>query len=191
MSEKSQLKPILPLLPIFLPFCPTCASVGPQPSHYTIPAPRPPVHPSCHSPDPIPALNCPRPHTLQAPSHSTSKGRLHKGVGASFPRVTFLRGKVVLSPASTFPQPSLGEKPTQCKCCCRGVSCPGKGSPCSQSTQFQLRVHLQGHTQSTSTTRANPSQQGVVGKRGQTKFLTGHGTHRTPNSCISEKRRVQ
>lgn len=56
------------------------------PSQCTIP-----VHHSFHSPDPIPALSCPRPHTVQAPSQSTSKARLHKGASARFPSHIFTR----------------------------------------------------------------------------------------------------
>lgn len=132
VSEKSRMKPILPLPPIFSLFYPTCASVGPLPSQGTFPAPWLPLHHSCHSPDPIPAPNCPRPHTTQAPSQSTSKGRLHEEVSARFPRVTFLQGTEVVSPASIYPQPSASVKSQQqpqWKYCFKGVSCPGSRLP--------------------------------------------------------------
>lgn len=88
---KIQMKPILP--PVFFLFCPTCARMGPLPFQCTIPAPWFPLHHSCHNPDPISALNCPRPHTTQAPSQSTSKGRLHKGSLPGFQESHFYKTK--------------------------------------------------------------------------------------------------
>lgn len=143
------------------------------PSQCTIP-----VHHSFHSPDPIPALSCPRPHTVQAPSQSTSKARLHKGASARFPRVTFLQDKAVMNPASIYPQPSALWKAN--KYCLKGVSCASLGLTASSAHAVTAQVHLQGQTG-----KSIPA--GCNGKRRQTKFLTSHSTHTTPQLCYFRK----
>lgn len=166
VSEKSQMKPTLPLPPVF----PSC---GPLPSQCTIP-----VHHSCHSPDPIPALSCPRPHTVRAPSQSTSKARLHKGASARFPRVTFLQDKAVMNPASIYPQPSALWKAN--KYYSKGVSCASLGLTASSARAVTAQVHLQWQTD-----KSMPA--GCSGKGRQTKFLTSYSTHTTSQVCYFRK----
>lgn len=166
---------------ILFPLLPSLCQCGPPALLMPIPAPWLPLHPSCQSPDPSPALPSPTQHA--SPKSEHVQGKVTQVSQCQAPR------------SDIFTRQSSGEP-------CQHL--PTASSPCEEHSAEQalvreFLVQALGFTvgsahsataQCSSTNRAIPSQQGGVPKGDKPNSL--HTTVHTepPNSSISEKSAV-